>query len=150
MNRAVPFPNPSTHESCGFHDSNPIMVYHACGSRCAAPGPANMPDRLVVDVLFDCARAASDLEALQAARKMAPDLLFSDVLMPHLSGIELAILARKDCPTAKCSCSPEILVLCYSQLEILAVVTCVFPSARFIPDVPLRVNTRGTPEPGKN
>ncbi len=41
------------------------------------------------------------LEALQAARLEAPDLLIADVVMPLLSGIELAILVREHCPDCK-------------------------------------------------
>ena len=41
------------------------------------------------------------LEALEAARLEAPDLLISDVVMPLLSGIELAIQVREDCPDCK-------------------------------------------------
>lgn len=41
------------------------------------------------------------LEALQAAREKAPDLLISDVVMPLLSGIELAIQLREFCPNCK-------------------------------------------------
>jgi len=41
------------------------------------------------------------LEALSAAREMAPDLLISDVVMPLLSGIELAIQLRELCPNCK-------------------------------------------------
>ena len=41
------------------------------------------------------------LEALRAAREMAPDLLISDVVMPLLSGIELAIQLREVCPDCK-------------------------------------------------
>jgi DNA-binding NtrC family response regulator len=41
------------------------------------------------------------LEALQAARLEAPDLLISDVVMPELSGIELAIRMRECCPDCK-------------------------------------------------
>jgi DNA-binding NtrC family response regulator len=41
------------------------------------------------------------LEALQAARLEAPDLLISDVVMPELSGIDLAIQLRKNCPDCK-------------------------------------------------
>jgi DNA-binding NtrC family response regulator len=38
---------------------------------------------------------------LDAARLEAPDLLISDVLMPSLSGIELAIQVREHCPDCK-------------------------------------------------
>lgn len=41
------------------------------------------------------------LEALSAAREEAPDLLISDVLMPVLSGIDLAIQMRELCPSCK-------------------------------------------------
>jgi len=41
------------------------------------------------------------LEALKAARDNAPDLLISDVVMPELSGIELAIQMRDTCPGCK-------------------------------------------------
>jgi len=41
------------------------------------------------------------LEALEAARELAPDLLLSDVMMPVLSGIELAIQMRERCPDCK-------------------------------------------------
>jgi|ERR1035438_10404517 CheY-like chemotaxis protein len=41
------------------------------------------------------------LLALQAARSNAPDLLISDVVMPQLSGIELAIQVKEQCPDCK-------------------------------------------------
>lgn len=41
------------------------------------------------------------LEALRAAREKAPDLLISNVVMPLLSGIELAIQMREHCPNCK-------------------------------------------------
>ena len=40
-------------------------------------------------------------DALEASRVDPPDLLISDVLMPQLSGIELAIQLRKHCPNCK-------------------------------------------------
>jgi len=41
------------------------------------------------------------LEALKAVRLEAPDLLISDVAMPLLSGIDLAIQVRELCPDCK-------------------------------------------------
>jgi DNA-binding response OmpR family regulator len=48
------------------------------------------------------ARSFTDpLEALEAARLEAPDLLITDVVMPLLSGIDLAIQVREHCPNCK-------------------------------------------------
>lgn len=41
------------------------------------------------------------LEALEAARLEAPDLLITDVVMPQLSGIDLAIQVSELCPDCK-------------------------------------------------
>jgi DNA-binding response OmpR family regulator len=41
------------------------------------------------------------LEALSASHAMTPDLLITDVMMPLLSGIELAIQMREHCPNCK-------------------------------------------------
>jgi CheY-like chemotaxis protein len=43
----------------------------------------------------------SPLEALAAARSRAPDLLISDVAMPGLSGVDLAIQIKAQCPECK-------------------------------------------------
>jgi CheY-like chemotaxis protein len=43
----------------------------------------------------------SPLEALAAARSIAPDLLISDVAMPGISGVDLAIQMRAQYPTCK-------------------------------------------------
>jgi CheY-like chemotaxis protein len=43
----------------------------------------------------------SPLEALEAARADAPDLLISDVVMPRLSGVELAIRMKALYPRCK-------------------------------------------------
>jgi CheY-like chemotaxis protein len=43
----------------------------------------------------------SPLEALTAARTKAPDLLISDVTMPGISGIELAIKMKEQYPKCK-------------------------------------------------
>ena len=41
------------------------------------------------------------LEALVAARIEAPDLILSDVMMPGLSGVDLAMAIHRDCPNCK-------------------------------------------------
>ena len=43
----------------------------------------------------------SALEALAAARSRAPDLLISDVVMPGISGVDLAIQIKAQCPECK-------------------------------------------------
>ena len=50
---------------------------------------------------FNARRFTKSLDALDAARIEAPDLLISDVMMPMLSGIELAIQVREHCPDCK-------------------------------------------------
>jgi DNA-binding response OmpR family regulator len=50
---------------------------------------------------FDALSFTHPLEALKAARVKAPDLLISDVMMPDLSGVDLAILLKKYCPGCK-------------------------------------------------
>jgi CheY-like chemotaxis protein len=41
------------------------------------------------------------LDALEAAKVNPPDLLLTDVVMPFMTGIELAILVKKSCPDCK-------------------------------------------------
>jgi DNA-binding NtrC family response regulator len=50
---------------------------------------------------FEAKSFTLPLEALEAARLEAPDLLISDVGMPAMSGVELAILVRALCPDCK-------------------------------------------------
>ncbi len=50
---------------------------------------------------FDAKSFTDPLRAIDAARMKAPDLLISDVIMPELSGIDLAIALREFCPNCK-------------------------------------------------
>ena|SRR5579864_329273 len=50
---------------------------------------------------FDASFFTEPLQAIQAARYYAPDLLISEISMPMLSGIELAIKVQKQCPNCK-------------------------------------------------
>ena len=56
---------------------------------------------VLCDQGFDASFFTEPLQALQAARFYAPDLLISEVSMPVLSGIELAIQVQKHCPNCK-------------------------------------------------
>jgi CheY-like chemotaxis protein len=44
---------------------------------------------------------ADPLAALQAAQSQSPDLLITDVMMPKMIGIELAVRIRRDYPNCK-------------------------------------------------
>jgi DNA-binding NtrC family response regulator len=50
---------------------------------------------------FDASFFTEPSQAIQAARYYAPDLLISEVTMPMLSGIELAIKVQRQCPNCK-------------------------------------------------
>jgi CheY-like chemotaxis protein len=50
---------------------------------------------------FDATSFTDPLQALKAARTEAPDFLLSDVLMPRMSGIELAVQMQRSCPKCK-------------------------------------------------
>jgi CheY-like chemotaxis protein len=50
---------------------------------------------------FDAVAFTNPVEALEAARKLPPSLVISDVVMPEMSGIDLAIQLKDICPKCK-------------------------------------------------
>ena len=50
---------------------------------------------------FDVSCFTNPLEALERMKTVAPDLLISDVMMPQLSGVDLAIQTRKSLPECR-------------------------------------------------
>jgi DNA-binding response OmpR family regulator len=50
---------------------------------------------------YDARFFVSPLKALEAARTVLPDLAIVDVMMPELSGIDLAVRLREECPACK-------------------------------------------------
>lgn len=50
---------------------------------------------------FEAISFTEPMKALDAAREKAPDLLISDVVMPVLSGVDLAIKIKTECPGCK-------------------------------------------------
>jgi CheY-like chemotaxis protein len=68
---------------------------------------------------FAATSFTNPLDALDSAHSASPDLLLSDVAMPQLSGIELAIQIREKCPNCKICYFPDRRqrVICYRMLE---------------------------------
>ena len=60
------------------------------------------------------ARAGSGTEALEQARELLPDVVFSDIKMPEMDGIELIAALRKEHPSMLC-----VIVSGYSDFEYM-------------------------------
>jgi CheY-like chemotaxis protein len=66
-------------------------------------------ERVICDTLalileqsgFHATAFINPLEALAAAESDPPDMVISDVAMPEITGVELAILLKKLCPSCK-------------------------------------------------
>jgi DNA-binding response OmpR family regulator len=50
---------------------------------------------------FTVSSFSDPLKALDGAPSRSPDVLLTDVVMPHLSGIDLAIQIKEKCPACK-------------------------------------------------
>jgi CheY-like chemotaxis protein len=66
-------------------------------------------ERLIADTIseiltehgFAAFKAYSGEEALQISQTLRPDIILSDVLMPHMSGIQMAIAVRASLPDTR-------------------------------------------------
>jgi DNA-binding response OmpR family regulator len=66
-------------------------------------------ERLITDTVcailnengFEAAAAYNGREAIEEARKLRPEIVLSDALMPKMSGVELGIELRKEFPQVK-------------------------------------------------
>ena len=50
---------------------------------------------------FIAEAAYSGLEAIELAKRHCPELVLSDVMMPHVDGVEAAIAIREHCPDTR-------------------------------------------------
>jgi CheY-like chemotaxis protein len=50
---------------------------------------------------FQAESFTNPVQALEQARTTRPDLIISDVMMPEMTGIELAIAIKNECPECK-------------------------------------------------
>ena len=60
------------------------------------------------------ARAGTGLEALEQAKELLPDVVFSDIKMPEMDGIELISRLRREMPAVLC-----VIVSGYSDFEYM-------------------------------
>jgi CheY-like chemotaxis protein len=50
---------------------------------------------------FSTTAFTNPLQALNGAKLQSPDLLISDVIMPEMSGVDLALRIKEECPNCK-------------------------------------------------
>lgn len=99
-----------------FSDATPLKPQSAPRSGSGIDDHAPAPRILVVDdeVLiadtivqilnrngFIAEAAYSGKDAIELARRLCPELVLSDVMMPHVDGVEAAIAIREHCPDTR-------------------------------------------------
>ncbi len=62
---------------------------------------ASTPGLILRHKGFEAMSFHAPLDALEAARSQAPDVLISDAIMPRFSGVELAVRLQEQCPNCK-------------------------------------------------
>ena len=99
-----------------FSDANPLKPHAGPNSGSGADDLPPTPRILVVDdeviiadtivqILnrngFIAEAAYSGVEAIRLAKLHCPELVLSDVMMPHVDGVEAAIAIREACPDTR-------------------------------------------------
>lgn len=94
---------------------NPAIPIHAC-SGSGPGGDISLPrilvvddERLIADTIvqilnrngFVAEAAYSGSHAIELSRLYCPELVLSDVMMPHVDGVEAAIAIREHCPDTR-------------------------------------------------
>jgi DNA-binding NtrC family response regulator len=99
------FTHAGTRYAAPTTEANPEMTFHGKQLRISVVDDEILIASSLATVLynqgFDASFFTEPLQALQSARYYAPDLLISEVSMPVLSGIDLAIQVQKHCPNCK-------------------------------------------------
>jgi DNA-binding NtrC family response regulator len=62
---------------------------------------ASTLELILISEGFNARSFVDPLDALNAAQSISPDLLLTDVVMPNMNGIELAIQIKRLCPDCK-------------------------------------------------
>ncbi len=62
---------------------------------------ASTLELILISQGFDARAFVDPLDALEATRSETPNLLITDVMMPQMNGIELAIQVTQRCPECK-------------------------------------------------
>jgi CheY-like chemotaxis protein len=103
----------STFLSNDAREASPPTASHADGDHAQEIAPTRIlvvdDEPLIADTIvqilnrsgFIAEAAYGGREAIEAARRINPELVLSDVLMPHLDGVEAAIAIQKFLPEAR-------------------------------------------------
>jgi CheY-like chemotaxis protein len=103
----------STFPSNDARTASPSTASHADGDSTRETAPTRIlvvdDEPLIADTIvqilnrsgFIAEAAYGGREAIEAARRITPELILSDVLMPHLDGVEAAIAIQKFLPETR-------------------------------------------------
>lgn len=86
-------------------DAKPVITSKSAFPRILVVDDEALIANTIVQILnrsgFIAEAAYGGQEAIEAARRISPEIILSDVLMPHLDGVEAAIEIRKFLPDTR-------------------------------------------------